>query len=201
MFCPSAHEIPSSRASYLPVMSMELLWYFFLYSFLGLCMERVFARLVRHSDAPRRCRLLLPLCPVYGVGALAIVSLPEAVVQVPGRLFLAGAVCASLAEFAASLFYQLAWGVSFLDYSAHRGNVDGRICLPFSLCWGGLALVLVYLVHPAAAAFVSQLNPEALPYLCALFLSDTAVTTLLLRRSGTTESLRWFPAPSVPETT
>jgi uncharacterized membrane protein len=170
---------------------MELLWYFFLYSFLGLCMERVFARLVRHSDAPRRCRLLLPLCPVYGVGALAIVSLPEAVVQVPGRLFLAGAVCASLAEYAASLFYQMAWGVSFWDYSAHRGNVDGRICLPFSIAWGLLCIPLVRFLHPLLLALPFA-PPPFVTLLAALALTaDAAISSVLLLGSGTRDCLNW----------
>lgn len=173
---------------------MNALWYFFFYSFLGWCMECVYAHAVRRSDAPRRCRLLLPLCPVYGIGALAILALPGDVQRNPALLFLGGTLCASLVEYAASVFYERAFRVSFWDYSAFQGNVKGRVCLPFSLCWGALALALVYLVHPMAAALTGFLNPEALPWLVSLFLSDTAVTALLLRRSGTAETLRWLPA-------
>lgn len=178
---------------------MNALWYFFFYSFLGWCMECVYARLVCRSDAPRRCRLLLPLCPVYGFGALAILALPGDVQRSPALLFLGGAICATLVEYAASVFYQRAWRVSFWDYSAFRGNVRGRVCLPFSLCWGALSLLLVYLLQPMSAALARTLNAAVLPWLVSLFLSDTAVTGLLLRRSGRTESLRWDSGSIVTE--
>ena len=41
--------------------------YFLTYSFLGYCLEKLFARAVRSPERVRKCLLLLPLCPVYGL--------------------------------------------------------------------------------------------------------------------------------------
>ena len=55
---------------------VPLLWYFWIYSFLGWLLELAFAAVSRSPDRRRRCLLLLPLCPVYGLGMLAVLALP-----------------------------------------------------------------------------------------------------------------------------
>ena len=50
---------------------MVWFWYFVIYSFLGFCIEVVFARLTDQKKRDRKCLYLLPLCPVYGLGAVA----------------------------------------------------------------------------------------------------------------------------------
>ena len=52
------------------------LWYFWIYSFLGWLVELAFALASRSAERRRRCFLLLPLCPVYGLGMLAALALP-----------------------------------------------------------------------------------------------------------------------------
>ena len=51
------------------------LWYFYWYSFLGFLLEVAFARISGHPKRDRKCLLLLPLCPVYGLGACLILWL------------------------------------------------------------------------------------------------------------------------------
>ena len=41
--------------------------YIFFYSLAGYGLEKVFARAVRSEHQIRKCFLLLPLCPVYGL--------------------------------------------------------------------------------------------------------------------------------------
>ncbi len=180
---------------------MNLLWYFFLYSFLGLALERVYAHLTGRDASLRRCRLLLPLCPVYGLGAVAILALPEFVLRSPALLFLAGGALATAVEYLCSFLYERLWGVRFWNYTGWPGCVHGRVCLPFSAAWGVLSWGLVYLLQPGVRALTEHLPVPALAALTALFLSDTAVTTLLLRRSPSVESLRWFPLPNLAEDT
>ena len=53
---------------------MVWFWYFLIYSFLGFLVEVAYVRLVGGVKRDRKCRLVLPICPVYGLGALAISS-------------------------------------------------------------------------------------------------------------------------------
>lgn len=168
-----------------------IFWAFLFYSFCGFLFEITFARLIAHPKRDRKCHLALPVCPVYGIGALAILSLPQWIKASPLLLYLFGALCATATEWCLSLFYEQAAGTAFWDYSALRWNLRGRVCLPFSLFWGFLALPLVYLVQPWAAPYFSAV-PAAFTIPAALFYLGDAATSLYLLRRGGTEALRWY---------
>lgn len=71
---------------------MAFIWYFLFYSWLGFLLEVVFARLTHGKKRDRKCMLLLPLCPVYGVGAVGILLLPQWVQERPLALVLGAAL-------------------------------------------------------------------------------------------------------------
>lgn len=166
-------------------------WLFLFYSFCGFLLEITFARLFRHPKRDRKCHLLLPVCPVYGLGALGILLLPQAVKASPPLLFLGGAAAATAAEWGMSLFYEKAAGAAFWDYRALPLNIGGRVCLWFSLFWGLLALPLVYAVQPAMGPWLSAIPPAVNIPAALFYLGDAAVSLMLLRRGGT-EALRWY---------
>ena len=171
---------------------MEWIWYFFLYSAAGFLIEVAYARLMGLKKRDRKCLLLLPLCPVYGVGALGIFLLPEPVLRAPLLLVPAAAAVAVGAEYLMALFYEKVWRVAFWDYRAMPFHLQGRVCLPFAAAWGLLALPLVYGVQPLARRLAPLLPPELLAGLTALFLADCVCTGALLRRRGDTDALRWY---------
>ena len=169
-----------------------MIWYFFCYSFLGFLLEVVYARVIRTKKVDRKCRLLLPICPVYGIGGTAIVLLPPFIQTMPVLLFLFGAMAATFTEYVTAVFYERVWKVKFWDYSDLPGNVQGRVCLPFFAIWGALAIPLCYMVHPVVAAVVSALPDALLIPLVLVFAVDLALTGHILRRTQTTEALRWY---------
>lgn len=170
---------------------MRWLWYFIFYSFAGFLLEVAFARAIRHPKRDRKCLLLLPLCPVYGLGACLILRLAP-LVKGPLWVALAGGLAATGAELLMGAFYRFALGVEFWDYSGMPGSLDGLVCPVFSLCWTALSLVLVYAVHPLAAAFAALIPPWLGPPALILLAADALVSCAALRRTGTTEILRWY---------
>ena len=56
---------------------MLLFWYFLIYSFLGFLIEVCYVRITGEPKRDRKCRLFLPICPVYGLGAVGLLFLPE----------------------------------------------------------------------------------------------------------------------------
>ena len=76
---------------------MRWLRYFIIYSFAGFLLEVAFARAIRHPKRDRKCLLLLPLCPVYGLGACLILWLAP-LVKSPLWAALAGGLAATGAE-------------------------------------------------------------------------------------------------------
>lgn len=173
------------------ILTAALFWDFMVYSFLGFLLEIGYAW-ATGGRGDRKCLLVLPLCPVYGLGACAIQLLPRWVLSRPPLLFLCGALTASVVEYLAALFYEKALGVSFWDYRELPWNLSGRVCLPFSLAWGCLSLPLVYWLHPLLAPRLSAI-PLPVTWAAGLALgADMLLSCALLRRTGDRACLRWY---------
>ena len=70
-------------------------WLFLLYSFGGYLLEKLYAWARRSSHRVRKCFLLLPLCPVYGLALLAVLALPPSL-RSGWPLYLWGGLTATL---------------------------------------------------------------------------------------------------------
>lgn len=166
---------------------MELLWYFFFYSFLGFLLEKLYAAAIHATQRVRKCQLLLPLCPVYGLAMLAVLHLPPDMRDTPWRLWFYGALTITAVEFVMHLLYDKVLGVRFWDYSATKMDVDGRICMPFSVVWGLLAVAAVYLVQPYLTELARLLPPQLAYGLALLLVVDTFFSARVLRQSRDVE--------------
>ena len=168
-------------------------WNFVFYSWLGFLLEVAYACFTgAHPD--RKCLLVLPLCPVYGLGACAIVLLSRLMPPLPVFLFLLGCGTATAVEYLTALFYEKVLRVSFLNYQGMPGCIQGRVCMPFSLAWGLLSLPLVWWVHPAVAPWLAAI-PAPVSWAAAVTVGcDALLSAILLRRTGDTRCLRWYAA-------
>lgn len=165
------------------------IWYFWIYSFLGYLLEKGFAKATHARQQGRKCFLLLPLCPVYGLGMLTVLALPEALTRGVLGIIVCG-MAATAVEYVVHWFYDTFLDVRFWDYSKVPGNMRGRICLPFSLIWGGLTAVAVRWVQSAVERLAEQTIPEV-TYLCLLVFAGDALCSLrILRVTGDPERLR-----------
>lgn len=166
----------------------ECLWYFWIYSFLGWILERAFAAASGAEEPRRRCFLVLPLCPVYGFGMLAVLALPP---MGWAALALWGGLAATAVEFTYHWAGERFLGVRFWDYSQVPGNLAGRVCLPFSLAWGVLTACAARFIQPLAAALAGGL-PDWLAYgFLLLFTADTVCTLWFLRATGDLWGMRY----------
>lgn len=162
------------------------LWLFWTYSFIGWILERVFAALSGAEDQRRRCFLLLPLCPVYGLGMLAVLALPVRGWALP----VWGGLAATGVEYVFHWAGEALFRVRFWDYSGVFGNVRGRVCLPFSAAWGVLTACAVRWVQPWADAAALG-APFGLTYaVLLLFTADAVCSARFLRVTGDLRGLR-----------
>lgn len=163
------------------------LWYFWIYSFFGWLVELAFAAATQSEERRRRCLLLLPLCPVYGIGMLAALALPPM-----GTLgtVLWGGLAATAAEYAYHWAGERFLGVWFWDYSKVPGNLRGRVCPPFTLAWGVLVWTALRFVQPGAARLAAD-APSWLTYILLLVFTADAVCSLrFLRVTGDLREMR-----------
>lgn len=110
-----------------------------------------------------------------------------------------GGLTATAVEYAVSVFYQKAFSVSFWDYHGQLGNLNGRVCLPFTLAWGLLLLPMVYWVHPAAARLFAVIPPPVSWAALTAFTADMIVSSVILRRTGDRTRLQWYRAAERPQ--
>ena len=166
------------------------LWYFWIYSFLGYLLEKVFAKLTRAEQQGRKCFLLLPLCPVYGLGMLAVLALPESI-RGGGWLFLLGGIAATAVEYAVHWWYETFLGVRFWDYSGQPGNLRSRVCLPFFLIWGVLTAAAVWWVHPFVFRLAAVIPPAVTYAALLLFTLDAVCSARFLKVTGDIDALSY----------
>ena len=118
----------------------ELLWMFLIYSFLGWVLETAIA-IVRQRKIVNRGLINGPFCIIYGIGAVLIsIGLQE---LSGGWLFFFATIYATVVEWTAGHIIQKVYHERWWDYSNIKFNLDGYICLPFSLLWGVFGYVIV----------------------------------------------------------
>lgn len=169
---------------------MVIFWNFMLYSFLGFLLEVAYAHAT--GGRPNRKSLrVLPLCPVYGIGACFILFFSGLVKEYPPALFFLGAFTATAVEYLTGAFYETVLGVSFWDYCDLPGNLHGRVCLPFSLAWGFLSLPLVYWLHPLLSTPLTQIPSPVTWAALAALAADMLLSAALLHRYKDIACLNW----------
>ena len=127
----------------------------------------------------RRCFLLLPLCPVYGLGMLAVLALAPVWNDGPW-LIAAGGLAATAVEYGVHWAYETLLGVRFWDYSQVPGNLHGRVCLPFTLAWGVLSAAAVWWVQPWVEALAREIPPVVTYGFLMIFAADALLTARFL---------------------
>ena len=142
---------------------------FVLCGFCGWLYEEGLELAVNHAYADRGL-LHLPVLPIYGFGGRLLVWLFRKHKH-PVFVFLVSTLVTTVLELAAS--YPIERFVGYLpwDYSTWFCNFEGRISLPSSLLFGGLALLLVNVVHPACDALARRLPKAALYAIGAVVLA------------------------------
>ncbi len=148
----------------------ELIWYFFIYSFLGWCAEIAYAA-VKHKKFLNRGFLNGPLCPVYGFGMVLILIFFSSLKGSFVFLALGCAVMAALVEFFTGAIMEKVFHCKWWDYSGYKYNLGGYVCPQFSAIWGiGAALAITFL-HPLFTPLIGMIP---------LFLVKTLAIALLV---------------------
>ena len=131
---------------------MEYAWYYDLvllyvvYSFLGWVAETVVAA-ARGRGFVKRGFAAGPFCYVYGLAAVIMAVGFDDLRDNLLYLFLGCTVVATVVEWVAAKTLERLHHRTWWDYSGHRFNIDGYVCLPYSLLWGVLGSVSVLWVN------------------------------------------------------
>lgn len=135
----------------------RILAYFIIYSFLGFIIETIFGMLTKGVVESRQSCLYGPFCCIYGLGAAIMIPGLQKFKKRNWTLFLAGAIEGSIVEYIISWVGEMIFHIKWWDYSNMPFDINGRICLLFTIFWGILALVLIRLINPYIEKFIDKI--------------------------------------------
>ena len=154
----------------------NLIWYFTIFSIIGMFVETAFCFITMKFVESRKGFIYGPFCPVYGVGAVLIIIALNRFKDSKIKVFTYGIIAGAIVEYALSFTLEAIYGLRFWDYLPY--NINGRICLLYSIFWGFLSLGMIYLVKPNVDKIINKIpkkNLIALILFIILFI-DAIVT-------------------------
>lgn len=168
----------------------RFVWVFLFYSFGGYLLERWFAGRTHAEKQTRKGLIFLPLCPVYGLGIIAVLFLPNSW-RAGWWLIPVSTVVTTAVEYFFHLACEKFLAVSFWDYDGVPGNLNGRVSLPFACAWGFLASGAIWLIQPLLMLLI-PLIPWWVTFAITLFLAaDVVCSVRLLYLTHDTEALHF----------
>lgn len=134
--------------------------YFIIYSVVGFVIETIFGILTKGVLESRKSFLYGPFCSIYGLGAVLMILPLQRYKKNNYTLFIAGFFIGSIIEYFISLIGELMFHIKWWDYSDQMFNINGRVCVLFSLFWGLLAIYLMSDVNKKVDRFIDFLKTK-----------------------------------------
>ena len=159
----------------------KILTYFIIYSFLGWVLESVFRSIIE-KKLINTGFLRGPFCPIYGFGAIIMLIFLERFQDKPILLFIIAITLLTAWEYIVGILLEKIFNTKYWDYSDHKINFQGRICLTNSICWGFLGVGFVRYIHPFVEGLVSKIDIQILYYsitIISLVMLVDLVTTVI----------------------
>lgn len=152
--------------------------YFFIYSCIGWILETIYAFIVLgHFD--NRGFLLGPLCPIYGFGMLILIICLSNYKGNNLKLFFVAAVVLTYFEYVAGFVLEVIFDLKWWDYTNDFLNINGRVCLPFALAWGVIAILVVNYIHPFTEKITNKLLNKITPVMLDIVLKVLGIIIII----------------------
>lgn len=159
----------------------ELLTYFVIYSFAGWIMESIF-RSICDRKLINTGFLKGPFCPIYGIGAIIIYIFLSGFEDNIFLLFLMGFIVLTIWEYIVGVLLEKLFKTKYWDYSDHRFNFQGRICLTNSIYWGVLGVIFIKYINPFVISKLQYIDLnylKAVIYIALVIVIVDAVNTIV----------------------
>ena len=161
----------------------KLILLVFIGSFAGVVVEMLWCLLTNGYLESRAGLVYGPFNLLYGVGAVTLsVCLFRYRNRSSGFSFAGGMIVGSVVEYVCSWGQELLFGSTSWDYSNLPFNLNGRICLLYSVFWGILGVLWMKNLYPRLARWILKLPNrlgKAFTVAMAVFLVVNGVVTLL----------------------
>lgn len=150
---------------------------FIIYSMLGWFVESVYMSLCNRRLTNRGFGKG-PFCPIYGFGAVIgyLVLSPLSGSYI--KLYLAGAVLATVFEYLVGRLMLKIFGEVWWDYNEKPCNYQGIICLESTVAWGFYAIIVIMFLHGRVLRFIDSYDYTRGVEVCCLILTVVTIDYL-----------------------
>lgn len=124
-----------------------LILYFFIFAFLGWILETLYGLYVL-GHFTKRGFLYGPICPIYGYGAVIMLTVLKKYKNNSIKLFLYSFVIFSAFEYIVSFLLDALFAAHWWDYTQDFFNLNGRISIFYSFVWGIISILFVNHIFP-----------------------------------------------------
>ena len=135
----------------------QIVTYFVIYSFLGWILESI-VRTICEKKLINTGFLIGPFCPIYGFGAIIMILFLERFKSNIFLLFLISVIILTLWEYIVGVLLEKLFSTKYWNYSNHKFNYKGRICLTNSIAWGILGVLFINYIHPFVIQLLENVN-------------------------------------------
>ncbi len=158
----------------------KILWIFYIGSFAGVILEMLWCYLTRGHFESRQGLVWGPFNVLYGLGAVALsYFLYRFRNHSDWVSFLGGFLVGSVLEYICSWGQEFTLGVRAWDYSHLPFNINGRICLFYSLMWGALGVLWIKRIYPLLSLVILQIPNKIGKILTWVFLAFFIVNIIV----------------------
>ena len=143
---------------------------FTIYSLLGWVYETVVMTIYK-GKWQNRGFLSGPICPIYGVGSVAIMAVAGYLEVGKGDyavIFIVSVVGSAVLEYTTSWTLEKAFNAVWWDYTIAPFNLHGRISLFSSLGFGAAGIIVVYYIEPLVDNLVGSISPLTIELISTL---------------------------------
>lgn len=138
----------------------KLFAYFIIYSFIGYILETLFGIITKGVWESRQSFLYGPFCGIYGSGAVIISLSAKYFDKNKLTLFIGGFLIGTITEYITSFLVETIMGITWWDYSNYIFNINGRVCLLYSIFWGILTPFLIKIVNVQIDKTISKIKEK-----------------------------------------
>lgn len=100
---------------------------------------------------------------IYGLGAVVITLFSQYFDKNKLSLFLGGFLIGSVTEYTVSFLIEIIMKTRWWDYSNYILNINGRICLLYSIFWGILTVILIKKINPIIDKVIIKIKEKISP--------------------------------------
>lgn len=165
----------------------EVFYIFVITSIFGWIVEFIFFYFRNHIFVNHSSLVIGPFSLAYGFGgALLTLLLYNEEKSSLKKVFAMSFLSATLLEYIMSFGMELVMGFCAWDYSNLPLNINGRVCLLYSLFWGFLGIVWIKFIYPFFQKHLKKLNNKLgrvlMYFLLVFFIFDALLTISAFER-------------------